>query len=126
MIWNVLGEKLHTVAVDKLSQFTWRPRPASCLTKDKIKEVKSSMKELGEKYEANDNKLLNAKKRGVETEKSIKYENWLSWEQKFEAEDAAMAAERRKIWGIVRDSGSDLVESRERYEVLIDEVVQKL
>lgn len=59
-LYNFQGRLLHKSNFDKLYKFSWRPRPASLLTADQIKEIRKNIKTYGEKYSSADAKRLKA------------------------------------------------------------------
>lgn len=51
---NFQGKPLQKQVYEKLYKFSWRPRPATLLSADKIKEIKKNLKQYSSKYDVVD------------------------------------------------------------------------
>jgi len=53
-LWNFQGKILKRSQVEKFCQLVWRPRPASLLSKDQLKEIKKNLKKYSDQFNAKD------------------------------------------------------------------------
>jgi translation initiation factor 3 subunit B len=69
-VWSSHGVLLTTVPLDSAYQVMWRPRPQSLITREREKEVLSTLREKYYKqFEAEDEKLLAINKKGAKAER---------------------------------------------------------
>lgn len=53
-LWSFQGRLLQKQSLDRFCQLLWRPRPASLLTKEQIREIKKNMKKYAVQFEIKD------------------------------------------------------------------------
>jgi translation initiation factor 3 subunit B len=55
-IWDVKGDLISRLSLPRITNFMWRPRPQSLLSKDTLKTIKKNLKSISQEYEAQDAK----------------------------------------------------------------------
>jgi len=53
-IWNFQGKIMKRVTIDKFCELSWRPRPATLLSKEQIKDIKKNLKKYSDQFNAKD------------------------------------------------------------------------
>jgi len=61
-IWSFRGELLHTAEVEEFYLFSWRPRAASLLDRQKREEISTNLKKYERQFEREDRKAEKARK----------------------------------------------------------------
>lgn len=54
IMWNFQGRQILKQVFERLYKFSWRPRPASLLSAEQIKEIRKNLKQYSERYNAVD------------------------------------------------------------------------
>lgn len=107
-IYDFKGEALREEPLEKFKQFSWRPRPASLLTKDEQKAIRKNLREYSRVFEQDDaDRGASADLAVVETRRNMLSE-WISWRQEVEEE----AAEEREVLGLPADPHTHLLEAK--------------
>jgi len=53
-IWNFQGKNIKRSNIDQFCQLLWRPRPASLLNKDQLRDIKKNLKKYSDQFNAKD------------------------------------------------------------------------
>mmetsp|Transcript_32658 Transcript_32658/g.59213 ORF Transcript_32658/g.59213 Transcript_32658/m.59213 type:complete len:718 (-) Transcript_32658:176-2329(-) len=75
-IWSFQGRKLYSQEFNGLTQFHWRPRQPSLLSAEKEAEIQASLKNLSQKYEKEDEALLQQADEDVLADRRRLSEEW--------------------------------------------------
>lgn len=102
------------------TQFLWRPRPPSFLSKEKEEEIAKNLKKYSKKYEAEDQDVsLQLSEQDREKRKKLK-EEWEAWINEWKQLHEEEKMEREKL----RDGeASDEEEEYEAKEVEVEEIL---
>lgn len=107
-LWSSQGELLITVPLDQCYQVIWRPRPATLLTKDQIREIKEKLKEkYWNTYLKEDEAIKQSQLSGAAKEKQEAKDFWRTYRQEQEAEYALEAPFRRELRGGLASDDED-------------------
>lgn len=107
-IYDFKGETLREAPIDKFKQFSWRPRPASMLSKDEQKQIRKNLREYSRVFEQEDaDRGASADLAVVEARRDILRE-WYQWREEVEGDDA----EERAALGLPADPHSALLEAK--------------
>lgn len=117
-IYDFKGSLLHEEHVDRFKQWSWRPRPATLLSKDEQKTVRKNLREYSRVFEEQDLAKKNqASAEEVERRMTLLNE-WYSWRREVEAD----LREEREARGLPIDG--DEVQEEEVGEKVVEEVVE--
>lgn len=84
MMWNFQGSKLYEIPLESFIQFQWRPRPASLLSENDLKEIKKNMKSYTRDFEIKDRiSQSKASKEMVEKRRGI-YDEFMAYRKRKE------------------------------------------
>ncbi|XP_056866076.1 eukaryotic translation initiation factor 3 subunit B-like [Raphanus sativus] len=78
-IWSLYGKLLYRTLKEQVFQFAWRPRPPSLLSEQKEKEVKRNLRQYVERYEEEDEDVLDLLSRQEEESRRVMEEDWEMW-----------------------------------------------
>lgn len=127
-IYDFKGEALREEPVDKFKQFSWRPRPATLLTKDEQKHIRKNLREYSRVFEQEDaDRGASADLAVVEARRRI-LDEWYEWRERLDAE----LAEEREALGLPKDPHSHLLEAKTKMlegadqEQVIEEIVEEV
>lgn len=125
-IYDFKGEALREEPIDKFKQFSWRPRPATLLTKEEQKQIRKNLREYSRQFEQEDaDRGASADLAVVEARRSVLNE-WYSWRERIEEE----AAEERSALGLPADPHTHLLEAKTRQvgdagqERVVEEIIE--
>ncbi|KAJ5623896.1 Eukaryotic translation initiation factor 3 subunit B [Penicillium lagena] len=103
--WNMhtfSGTTLSENPTEKFKQFSWRPRPATLLSKEEQKQVRKNLREYSKEFEEEDKYAVDiANTAVVETRKRVLNE-WAAWIQR----EKELLAEEREAFGLPEDADS--------------------
>ncbi|KAM0339897.1 hypothetical protein ACHAPU_010729 [Fusarium lateritium] len=106
-IYDFKGEALREEPLEKFKQFSWRPRPATLLTKDEQKVVRKNLREYSRVFEQEDaDRGASADLAVVEARRRM-LEEWHSWRESMEAD----TLEEREVLGLPKDPHAPLLEA---------------
>ena len=89
-LYDFRGELLREESIDKFKQWSWRPRPASLLTKEEQKQVRKNLHQYSEQFEQDDADLASSADQAVVSERRRILDEWHVWRD--EVRTAALAA----------------------------------
>jgi translation initiation factor 3 subunit B len=106
-IYDFKGEALREEPLEKFKQFSWRPRPATLLTKEEQKAVRKNLREYSRVFEQEDaDRGASADLAVVEARRHM-LEEWYNWRESVEAE----ILEEREALGLPKDPHAPLLEA---------------
>jgi translation initiation factor 3 subunit B len=106
-IYDFKGEALREEPLEKFKQFSWRPRPATLLTKEEQKSVRKNLREYSRVFEQEDaDRGASADLAVVEARRRM-LEEWHSWRESMEAD----MLEEREVLGLPKDPHVPLLEA---------------
>lgn len=105
--------------MERLCQFLWRPRPATLLNEDKIKEIRKNLKKYAEDFDAKDRlahsklskEIIAKRQQQVREYKEVVERNRKAWQENYE--------KRLELRGLTQEEEPEYEE--EEYEFLIKE-----
>jgi len=109
VMWNFLGRELYVNKLEGCSIFKWRPRPVSDISKEQVKEIKTSLSKYENKFREDD-AIRSTQVSEVEKEKIAKVLN--AWNQRrnaYEIDSAEQLEYEREVYGEL-DEGDDGIE----------------
>lgn len=125
-IYDFRGEALREEPVDKFKQFSWRPRPATLLTKEEQKQIRKNLREYSRTFDQEDaDRGASADQAVVEARRHLLNE-WYEWRESMEAE----LAEEREHAGLPKDPHAHLLEAKTKtlqvadQEQVVEEIVE--
>lgn len=123
-LYDFKGTLLHEEHVDRFKQWSWRPRPATLLSKDEQKTVRKNLREYSRVFEEQDLAKRNQAS-AEEVERRMRLLNeWYSWRQEV-LSDLAEQREERGLTARVEDEVRDGAEGEEVVEEMVEELVQE-
>ncbi|RSM16216.1 Eukaryotic translation initiation factor 3 subunit B [Fusarium ambrosium] len=106
-IYDFKGEALREEPLEKFKQFSWRPRPATMLTKEEQKAVRKNLREYSRVFEQEDaDRGASADLAVVEARRTMLQE-WHAWREEVEAD----TLEEREVLGLPKDPHVPLLEA---------------
>jgi translation initiation factor 3 subunit B len=106
-IYDFKGEALREEPLEKFKQFSWRPRPATLLTKEEQKAVRKNLREYSRVFEQEDaDRGASADLAVVEARRRM-LEEWHNWRESMEAD----VLEEREALGLPKDPHAPLLEA---------------
>lgn len=106
-IYDFKGEALREEPLEKFKQFSWRPRPATMLTKEEQKAVRKNLREYSRVFEQEDaDRGASADLAVVEARRTMLQE-WHNWREEVEAD----TLEEREVLGLPKDPHAPLLEA---------------
>ncbi|ORY66602.1 eukaryotic translation initiation factor 3 subunit B [Pseudomassariella vexata] len=123
-IYDFKGEALREDAIEKFKQFSWRPRPATLLTKDEQKQIRKNLREYSRQFEQDDAERGASADREVVEARRRMLEEWLAWRANVEEE----IEEERLDRGLPAKPGPEAeeVSGEERKGEVIEEIVEEV
>jgi translation initiation factor 3 subunit B len=104
-IYDFRGEQLLEDHVDKFKQFSWRPRPASLLSKEEQKTIRKNLREYSRVFELEDTERINSADVAVVEHRRRVLDEWHAWRSAIEEE----VAEERADLGMPPDPVTELL-----------------
>jgi len=93
-LWNFQGKILKRSSVEKFCQLVWRPRPATLLVKEQIKEIKKNLKKYSIKFNQKDAQRSNKASAELAARRQKLMSSFSEWKEQKE-EEYAMARDKR-------------------------------
>ncbi|KAI0136180.1 eukaryotic translation initiation factor 3 [Xylariales sp. AK1849] len=78
-IYDFRGEVLREDRIEKFKQWTWRPRPATLLTKDEQKQIRKNLREYSKVFDVEDAERVAGADQAVVEERRRLLDEWLAW-----------------------------------------------
>lgn len=123
-LYDFKGTLLHEEQVDRFKQWSWRPRPATLLSKDEQKTVRKNLREYSRVFEEQDLAKKNQAS-AEEVERRMRLLNeWFSWRQEVLG-DLAEQREERGLTARIEDEVREGAEGEEIVEEMVEELVQE-
>jgi translation initiation factor 3 subunit B len=98
-LYDFRGELLREEAIEKFKQWSWRPRPATLLSKEEQKQIRKNLREYSRVFEQEDaERISSADVAVVEARRHLLLE-WVTWRETMEEE----LAEDRAALGLPED-----------------------
>mmetsp|Transcript_10169 Transcript_10169/g.30552 ORF Transcript_10169/g.30552 Transcript_10169/m.30552 type:complete len:728 (-) Transcript_10169:256-2439(-) len=99
-VWSWNGHLLYRVMRDRFYQFSWRPRPPSLLSPEKVKEIARNLRKYSEKYAKEDESLMAQADTDLLSDRRARMDEWQAWldshrewrEAQLKAREAIIAA----------------------------------
>lgn len=120
-LWTFQGRILRKVNMDRFCQLTWRPRPPSLLTEEKLKEIRKNFKKYSEQFDLKDKASLSKASKEVTEKRKRLLEDFRALQERKTQEYNSMRDIRLQL----RD-GVDTDELDSNLEDLEEEVVEFL
>ncbi|QDS67644.1 Translation initiation factor 3 subunit b [Venturia effusa] len=119
-LYDFKGTLLREEAIEQFKQFSWRPRPASLLSKEEQKKVRKNLRDYSKAFDEEDyNKKNQANKEIVDRRRRLLSE-WMAWRQHVIEELGAESAEAHRAEEAKHgDDDAEVIE--EIVEEIIDE-----
>lgn len=128
-IYDFRGETLREEPVDKFKQWTWRPRPATLLTKEEQKQIRKNLRDYSRVFEEEDAQRITGANQEVVERRRQMLEDWFFFRESIEAE----VNEEREEYGIPADPGAELIKQKMAAEAIdgekeevIEEIVEEV
>ena len=118
-IWTLTGKELARVSVDKLYEFSWRPRPPSLLSPKQQREVKKTLKTRRERYEREDKDLRDSVSSGHAAKRKAQRDAFYEFQRVAQQHVKEEQEKRRKIRELVGGTEDDLETITEVVETVI-------
>lgn len=120
-IYDFKGEMLREEPVEKFKQWSWRPRPATLLTKEEQKQIRKNLREYSRQFEEEDAQRITGANQEIIDMRREKYREWLDFRAMVEED----AAEEREALGLPEASAVKTTDSAEEEQV-IEEIVEEV
>lgn len=83
-IWDFKGTSLLEEHIDRFKQFLWRPRPATMLSADELKEIRKKLREYSRVFDEEDLYEQESANKEVIDKRRRQLDEWLAWREKVE------------------------------------------
>ena len=121
-IYNSTGTLLREQSEPQFKQLSWRPRPATLLSKDEQKQVRRNLREYSKQFDAQDEaKKSSASKDLIDARRRL-VEEWRSWRERLVQELKDM----REDYGIEDVEEVRKAEAEEEGEAEVEEIVEEI
>ncbi|XP_067141561.1 eukaryotic translation initiation factor 3 subunit B [Centruroides vittatus] len=87
-IWSFQGRLLRRRNMERFCQLLWRPRPATLLSEEKIKEIKKNLKKISTQFDIKDRMTLTKASKELVDKRRKMMEDFRSYRERKEAEFA--------------------------------------
>jgi len=122
-LYDFKGHLLREEHIDHFKQFTWRPRPATLLSKDEQKQVRRNLRDYSKKFDEQDAAKKSSASKAVVEQRRRLIEEWKAWREGVVAD----LREQREEYGLPADAVEAAKEEAENEEDQeIEEVVETL
>lgn len=128
-IYDFRGETLREEPVDKFKQWSWRPRPATLLTKEEQKQIRKNLRDYSRVFEEEDAQRITGANQEVVERRRQMLEDWFFFRESIEAE----VSEEREEYGVPADPGAELIKQKMAAEAIdgekeevIEEIVEEV
>merc|ERR1719187_2633631 len=119
-LWNFQGKILKRSQVEKFCQLVWRPRPASLLSKDQLKDIKKNLKKYSDQFNAKDKMRQSRASKELIAKRQALSDAFMDWRERRKADYAATLELRIELRGI----DSDQQESDDREEETVEFLIK--
>ena len=130
-LYDFRGEPLREEAVEKFKQWSWRPRPATLLSKEEQKQIRKNLREYSRVFEVEDaERISSADVAVVEARRHMLLE-WVAWRESMEEE----LAEERAALGLPENPVAELLKEKtaaavpagaEEEEQVVEEIMEEV
>ncbi|KAH6623748.1 eukaryotic translation initiation factor 3 subunit B [Chaetomium tenue] len=131
-LYDFRGELLREEAIEKFKQWSWRPRPATLLTKEEQKQIRKNLREYSRVFEQEDaDRISSADVAVVEARRRLLLE-WVTWRESMEEE----LVEDRAALGLPEDPVAELLRQKtaaitpaageEQEEQVVEEIMEEV
>ena len=93
-LYDFKGELLREEPIEKFKQLSWRPRPATLLSKDEQKTIRKNLREYSKDFEEQDRIEEDKEKGQIVEERRRILSEWLAWR---ETESEELKEDRRGL-----------------------------
>lgn len=127
-IYDFRGELLREDHIEKFKQWSWRPRPATLLTKEEQKQIRKNLREYSRVFEEEDAQRTMGANQEVIDRRRQKLAEWLDFRESVEME----VSEEREALGVSADPGEELIKQKMaelapgEEEQVIEEIVEEV
>ena len=127
-LYDFRGEPLREERVEKFKQWSWRPRPATLLTKDEQKTIRKNLREYSRVFEQEDAERINSADVAVVEERRRMLDEWLAWREVMEEE----VQDDRAYAGLPDDPVEELLKAKtleiapNAEEKIIEEIMEEV
>jgi eukaryotic translation initiation factor 3 subunit B len=125
-IWSFQGRLIRKHVLERFCQLLWRPRPASLLSGEKVREIKKNIKQYSAQFEIKDKMtLMKASKDIIEKKKKI-MNDFREYRKKRKADTLDRKAQLYHLRGITKDEEDNEKIEEETIEFFVREEVFEL
>lgn len=127
-IYDFKGELLREEPIEKFKQWSWRPRPATLLTKEEQKQIRKNLREYSRVFEEEDAQRITGANQEVIERRRRMLEEWYEFRESVEAE----LSEEREALGLPVDPAEELIKAKTQEiapgeeEQVIEEIVEEV
>jgi translation initiation factor 3 subunit B len=107
-LYDFRGELLREETIDKFKQFSWRPRPASLLSKEEQKQVRKNLREYSRVFEQEDTERISSADVAVVEARREMLQEWVAWLESMEVE----LADERAALGLPENPAEELLKEK--------------
>jgi translation initiation factor 3 subunit B len=107
-LYDFRGELLREETIDKFKQFSWRPRPASLLSKEEQKQVRKNLREYSRVFEQEDTERISSADVAVVEARREMLQEWVAWHESMEEE----LADERAALGLPENPAEELLKEK--------------
>ncbi|KAJ4291411.1 Translation initiation factor 3 subunit b [Collariella sp. IMI 366227] len=108
-LYDFKGELLREEPIEKFKQWSWRPRPATLLTKEEQKQIRKTLREYSRVFEQEDAERISSADVAVVEHRRRLLQEWFAWRAAMEEE----IAEERADLGLPADPVAELLAKKE-------------
>lgn len=124
-IWDFRGESVREEAIDKFKAFSWRPRPASLLSKNQKKDITKNLKKYSRRFMEEDEMEASEASRQLILQRREALKSWKEWRQAVEAKLKAEGYMPESELAHATGEGEVIEETREEILEEKEEIVTK-
>ncbi|ROV89396.1 hypothetical protein VSDG_08694 [Cytospora chrysosperma] len=128
-IYDFRGELLREEPIEKFKQWSWRPRPATLLTKEEQKSIRKNLREYSRVFEELDAQRITGANQEVIERRRQMLDEWLDFRDSIERE----VVEEREELGLPLDPAEELIKRKMaeesvdgEQEQVIEEIVEEV
>ena len=127
-LYDFRGEQLREEAIEKFKQWSWRPRPATLLSKEEQKTIRRNLREYSRVFEQEDNERISSADVAVVQERRRLLGEWYAWRRETQQD----LAEEREILGLPADPVAELLKAKTaqlengQEEQVIEEIMEEV
>lgn len=93
-LYDFKGELLREEHIEKFKQLSWRPRPATLLSKEEQKTIRKNLREYSKDFEEQDRIEEDKEKGAIVEDRRRVFSEWLAWRER---ETEELRADRREL-----------------------------